>query len=122
MADYAALYPSLSFDLPAERVLRITLDAPGLNAVSPAAHGDLAEVWRTIDGPTLPILERMEATGIRIDVPALAALSKEMDAQLDQERRAIHTLAGGSFNVDSPKQLREVLFGALGLSPGRKTW
>jgi DNA polymerase-1 len=79
------------------------------------------EVWRTIDGPTLPILERMEATGIKIDVAALGRLSKEMETLLDQERRAIHTLAGGSFNVDSPKQLREVLFGALGLAPGKKT-
>jgi DNA polymerase-1 len=79
------------------------------------------EVWRTIDGPTLPILERMEATGIKIDVAALSLLSKEMETLLDQERRAIHALAGGSFNVDSPKQLREVLFGALGLAPGKKT-
>lgn len=79
------------------------------------------EVWRTIDGPTLPILERMEATGIKIDVSALKVLSREMDAQLDHERRAIHGLAGGPFNVDSPKQLRDVLFVALGLTPGRKT-
>ncbi len=79
------------------------------------------EVWRTIDGPTLPILERMEATGIKINVETLAALSKEMDSLLDLERRAIHTLAGGAFNVDSPKQLREILFGALGLKPGKKT-
>jgi DNA polymerase-1 len=79
------------------------------------------EVWRTIDGPTLPILERMEATGIRIDVDALSVLSKEMDGLLDLERRAIHEIAGAPFNVDSPKQLREVLFGALGLKPGKKT-
>jgi DNA polymerase-1 len=79
------------------------------------------EVWARIDGPILPILTRMEATGIRIDVPALQALSREMDVVLDQERRGIHALAGGPFNVDSPKQLREVLFGALGLSPGKKT-
>jgi len=79
------------------------------------------DVWRTIDGPILPILTRMEATGIRIDVAALRALSKEMDGLLDLERRAIHTLSGGPFNVDSPKQLREVLFGALGLKPGKKT-
>jgi DNA polymerase-1 len=44
-----------------------------------------------------------------------------MDALLDHERRAIHALAGGPFNVDSPKQLRDVLFVALGLTPGRKT-
>ena len=49
MADYADLYPSLSFDRPAEAVLRVTLDAPGLNAVSPDAHRELAEVWLTVD-------------------------------------------------------------------------
>ena len=81
----------------------------------------VASVWETIDGPILPILIRMESAGIKIDVPGLAALSKEMDTALDQERRQIHALAGGAFNVDSPKQLREVLFGALGLSPGKKT-
>lgn len=79
------------------------------------------EVWKTIDGPILPILIKMEATGIRIDVPALRALSREMDTALDQERRGIHALAGRPFNVDSPKQLREVLFGSLGLAPGKKT-
>ncbi len=49
MTDYASLYPSLRFDRPADGVLRITLDAPGLNAVSPDAHRDLAEVWLTVD-------------------------------------------------------------------------
>jgi len=79
------------------------------------------EVWKRIDGPILPILIRMEATGIRIDVEALRALSREMDAALNEERRGIHALAGRPFNVDSPKQLREILFGALGLTPGKKT-
>ena len=79
------------------------------------------EVWKRIDGPILPILIRMEAAGIRIDVEALHALSREMDGALDEERRGIHALAGRPFNVDSPKQLREILFGALGLTPGKKT-
>jgi enoyl-CoA hydratase len=42
-------FPDLRFDRPAAGVLRITLDAPGLNAVGPAAHGQLAEVWRAVD-------------------------------------------------------------------------
>jgi DNA polymerase-1 len=79
------------------------------------------EVWRSIDGPILPILARMEAAGIKVDVGALRSLSKEMDGLLEQERQSIHALAGGPFNVDSPKQLREILFGALGLKPGKKT-
>ena len=41
--------PALTFDRPSDGVLRITLDAPGLNAVGPAAHGQLADVWRVVD-------------------------------------------------------------------------
>lgn len=47
--DYTERYPSLRFDRPVERVLRITLDAPGLNSVSPECHRELADVWRDID-------------------------------------------------------------------------
>ena len=47
--DYARIHPSLRFDRPGPHVLRVTLDAPGLNAVSMDAHHDLAEVWTTID-------------------------------------------------------------------------
>src|SRR5947207_11162919 len=42
-------FPGLTFDRPAEGVLRITMDAPGLNAVSPAVHHELADVWLTVD-------------------------------------------------------------------------
>ncbi|MEY4175166.1 MAG: enoyl-CoA hydratase [Actinomycetota bacterium] len=49
MSDYAARFPTLSFDNPAEGVLRITLDAPGLNSVSPECHAHLADVWLQID-------------------------------------------------------------------------
>ena len=47
--DYVARYPSLRFDRPAEGVLRLTLDASGLNAVHADAHRDLADVWTAID-------------------------------------------------------------------------
>ena len=52
MADDLAPYtdfPDLTFDRPANGVVRITLDAPGLNAVGPAAHAQLADVWRAVD-------------------------------------------------------------------------
>src|SRR5262245_60138654 len=48
-ADYQQLYPSFTFDWPADGVVRITFDAPGLNAVSPEAHREIAEVWSTVD-------------------------------------------------------------------------
>ncbi|MEJ7800079.1 MAG: enoyl-CoA hydratase/isomerase family protein [Ilumatobacter sp.] len=47
--DYAELYPSFTFDRPLERVLRLTFDGPGLNAVGPDAHREIAEVWLTVD-------------------------------------------------------------------------
>ena len=49
MTDRYADFGDLTFDRPSERVLRITLDAPGLNAVSPAVHRQLADVWRVVD-------------------------------------------------------------------------
>jgi len=49
MADRYAAYPDLRFDRPAEGVLRITLDGPGLNAVDHAMHGQLADVWLAVD-------------------------------------------------------------------------
>jgi len=48
-AERYAAFPSLGFDEPEAGILRITLDAPGLNAVSPAMHRELADVWLTID-------------------------------------------------------------------------
>jgi len=47
--DYESKFPTLTFDRPSDGVLRVTLDGPGLNAVSPDGHRDLADVWRTID-------------------------------------------------------------------------
>ena len=49
MADFENRFPELRFDRPSDGVLRITLDAPGLNAVGPAAHRELADVWREVD-------------------------------------------------------------------------
>ena len=49
MIDYAVLYPSFRFDRPGEAILRLTFDAPGLNAVSPDAHREIADVWTHID-------------------------------------------------------------------------
>ncbi len=49
VTDLAAAFPDLTFDRPAPRVLRITLDGPGLNSVNHAVHRQLADVWRAVD-------------------------------------------------------------------------
>ena len=100
----------------AEVTLRLAAQFdPGLDAAG------LRELYETIDGPLLPVLVTMEANGIRIDTARLGRMSEEMEKALDSARSEIHRLAGAEFNVDSPKQLREVLFDQMGLKPGRKT-
>ena len=47
--DYGTLYPSFRYDRPAEGILRITFDAPGLNAISAEAHREIADIWLTVD-------------------------------------------------------------------------
>jgi DNA polymerase-1 len=78
-------------------------------------------LYDTIDGPLLPVLAEMEARGVRIDTGRLERMSLEMATELERTRREIHELAGVEFNVDSPKQLREVLFERLGLEPRKRT-
>ena len=84
-------------------------------------EGPLAQLYDEMEAPLLPLLARMEQWGIRVDVDRLAGMSAEMDTRLCALTVEIHALAGHEFNVDSPKQLREVLFNELGLKPGKKT-
>ena len=56
-------FPALTFDRPSDGVLRITLDAPGLNAVGPAAHGQLADVWRAVDRDPLTRVAILRGAG-----------------------------------------------------------
>jgi DNA polymerase-1 len=81
----------------------------------------LLDLYGTIDGPLLPVLARMEERGIRVDRDVLAVMSHEMEGSLEEARRRVYASAGHEFNIDSPKQLREVLFERLGLKGGRKT-
>jgi DNA polymerase-1 len=84
------------------------------------ADGQISVLER-IELPLVPVLARMEARGIRVDGDLLAGLSKELDGQLAGMMQRLYTLAGGEFNVNSPKQLAEILFTRLGLPPLKKT-
>ena len=79
------------------------------------------ELLDSIEMPLLPILIEMERTGIRIDATFLGGLSSEMEKKLAALEEQIHELAGGPFNIGSPKQLGEILFERLGLPKGKKT-
>ncbi len=69
----------------------------------------------------VPILTRMERTGILVDPEILAAMSKEFSENLESLEGQIYALAGGHFNINSTRQLGEIIFDKLKLPQGRKT-
>lgn len=81
----------------------------------------LMELFRDIEMALVPILARMEQVGIKVDPALLTALSGEFGQELDRLEKKIHRLAGGEFNVNSPKQLGDILFERLKLPHGKKT-
>ena len=81
----------------------------------------IRKLYEDVEMPLVDVLTRMEWTGIRIDAGFLGMLSAEMGERLNALEKQIHDLAGGAFNINSPKQLGEVLFERLGLARGKKT-
>jgi DNA polymerase-1 len=81
----------------------------------------LDEVYRTLELPLLPVLVEMERTGVRLDGPALAAQSHRIEHELQVLSTRIFELANFEFNINSPKQLAEVLFDKLQLPALKRT-
>ncbi|PLX86991.1 MAG: DNA polymerase I [Desulfuromonas sp.] len=79
------------------------------------------ELFRDIEMPLVGVLTRMEWQGVRVDAGFLGQLSAEMAAKLVLLEKEIFALADGPFNINSPKQLGEILFEKLGLPKGKKT-
>ncbi|MEP3278640.1 MAG: DNA polymerase I [Stappiaceae bacterium] len=78
-------------------------------------------VYETLERPLVPVLARMESRGISVDRQMLSRLSGDFAQGAAALESEIHELAGESFNVGSPKQLGEILFGKMGLPGGKKT-
>ncbi|NMG75894.1 DNA polymerase I [Aromatoleum diolicum] len=81
----------------------------------------LAALYRDIELPAMQVLFDMERTGVLIDAFLLAQQSEELGRRLMTLEREAHALAGQPFNLGSPKQLGEILFGKLGLPVVKKT-
>ncbi|HTV96904.1 MAG TPA: DNA polymerase I [Steroidobacteraceae bacterium] len=81
----------------------------------------LKRLYETIEQPLVPVLFRMERSGVLVDRTLLKAQSTELAARMLELQAQAHAAAGGVFNLDSPKQLQEILFGKLGLPVTRKT-
>jgi DNA polymerase-1 len=81
----------------------------------------LKSVYETIEQPLVAVLYRMERAGVLVDRELLRVQSSELAARMLELQAQAHAEAGGVFNVDSPKQLQEILFGKLGIPVMRKT-
>jgi DNA polymerase-1 len=81
----------------------------------------LSRILHDIELPLLGVLARMERTGVRVDVEFLGSLSERMEKELHEIEAKAFRVAGQEFNLASPKQVAELLFGKLGLRPGRRT-
>ena len=91
-----------------------------------ALRGEIAKTGQEklladMEFPLVHVLTEMEFHGVKIDIDTLADISKEMELQVDRATAEIHRLAEGPFNINSPKQLGEVLFDRLGLPAKKKT-
>ena len=92
------------------------------NRLAPLLVTDqLDTVYRDLEMPLVPVLAAVERAGIRIDGPALAAQSQHIEQELARYTAQIWELAGEQFNVNSPKQLGEILFEKLKLPTLKKT-
>ncbi|MEQ1578502.1 MAG: DNA polymerase, partial [Hyphomicrobium sp.] len=89
---------------------------PQLEAIPP-----LENLYRSIEQPLVPILLEMEHTGVLVDQAMLRQQSRELSVSMQALQASAHAAAGGPFNIESPKQLQEILFGKLGIPVLRKT-
>ena len=135
----AALRSQSIADVVAER-LDLVLPPPkelepvhraGLEALSALAVRDplerslqeegLDRLFREIELPLIPVLARMEADGVGVDLEALAVLDREFGAEITRLEEEIYAAVGHQFTIGSPKQLGEILFEELKLPKGKRT-
>ena len=82
---------------------------------------DMLELYETAELPLCRVLAEMELAGCRVDARALAEFGEMLSRRAAELEQKIYDMAGESFNINSPKQLGELLFGKLGLPHGKKT-
>ena len=78
-------------------------------------EADLGKIYQEIDLPLVPVLARMEQAGVAIDRSALTSMSGRLEREIDAKAKEIYECCGTAFNINSPKQLGDVLFNKLNL-------
>lgn len=108
---------------PSTRAARTALAAAHLAEPIMAAleaHG-MTALYHDVENPLVRVLARMEHTGIAVDVEALRALQRKLTAEVQRLTEQLHAVVGRPFNVNSPVQLRQILYEERGLTPQKKT-
>ncbi len=114
-------------DIPVEKVAEYATEDADLTLRIADLIGDrlksegLFELYWNLERPLIPILAEMEQTGIRVDADELRRQSVSLTLRLDETIREIYAMAGHEFNIDSPIQLRKVLFDEQKLPIRRRT-
>ncbi|KGK20430.1 DNA polymerase I [Vibrio navarrensis] len=99
----------------------VTLRLHNRLAESLNADEKLKSVYEEIEVPLVPVLSRIERTGVLIDAMKLSAQSQEIALRLDELEQKAYEIAGQEFNMNSPKQLQTILFEQMGLPVVKKT-
>ncbi len=107
-------------------LLDVARDALAVHRLVPVLLQILEErsmfwLYDQVERPLISVLSRMEDVGVGVDVGELTRMRDHLVAEVGRLEVAIHRTAGREFNVNSTKQLREILFDELGLTPQKKT-
>jgi DNA polymerase-1 len=86
-----------------------------------AAEAPLRELYKTVEMPLVPVLSRIERTGVLVDVFKLAEQSRELEQRMAEIEKEAHAAAGHVFNLGSPKQIQAILYDQLMLPVLKKT-
>jgi DNA polymerase-1 len=118
LADVAARFTTRA--LPAEGDELLPASAHAIYTLAPLLKGDMeslgtADVYREIDLPLVPVLLRMEEAGVRIDREVLSTMGDRLTVEMHRVSEQIYEGSGHRFNINSPKQLGDVLFNKMHL-------
>jgi DNA polymerase-1 len=114
-SDAAFAASSSTSTLLSSRTLSERSESKGEGSASPTTAHPLLHLYRTMDLPLVPVLLRMEQAGVRIDTAVLSAMSTRLAVEMDTLAERIFASSGHRFNLNSPKQLGDVLFNKMNL-------
>jgi DNA polymerase-1 len=103
----------------AEEAFFTSLIAPVISQQLESIHNE--SLYADIENPLVRVLAKMEHVGIAVDRKELESIRDRLTAETVELTRLLHGIAGRTFNLNSPTQLREILYTEHGLSPGKKT-